>query len=197
MSHSIQCSECGTHYRMNEEKAGMKLRCKACGAVIAVRGADPRDNETSAALPPRGRQETSPRSQREQAARSPSARLWISGSVSGVAVIGSFRLSFHRRLDRSSRLRRLRPLKSAHLPDVGRNGSSNERDSTWQTVFRSQHPSARSRSGNAEWPVERRPVRSGICRAGPASSPGERTAFRLDLFIHCARIVRQTLRRPV
>ena len=88
MSLSIQCRKCGKGYRVGDDKAGMKLKCKACGAVIAIPGGDSWDNETPAALPPRVLQKTGPRKKRVQPAHSSSATLWIAGSVAGVAVIG-------------------------------------------------------------------------------------------------------------
>jgi len=87
MNLSIQYSECGKGYRVGDDRAGTRLRCKACGAVFRVPDVDFED-EASVVLPSRIGQKTGSRNKQSQSANSSSAALWIVSSVAGVAVIG-------------------------------------------------------------------------------------------------------------
>ena len=100
MSITIECPGCGSDYRVNEERAGTRLKCKHCGDVLKVpmsSGAPQRQSTkisgaSRAPLPPRASARgTAPRASRKGASRerwSDWQRLLIICGLGGVVTVG-------------------------------------------------------------------------------------------------------------
>ncbi len=83
----IQCGGCGKKYRVSEDKAGAKVRCRECETVFV---ADPVSEPSAAAPPPSRarRKRTSARRRTAQRPRDSSKALWIVGTVAATAIVG-------------------------------------------------------------------------------------------------------------
>jgi len=57
---NISCDECGKLYRLGDDRAGLKFRCKECGAVVAIPSAE--ESVKSATQPQRRKARSSARS---------------------------------------------------------------------------------------------------------------------------------------
>ena len=92
----ITCSECGTRLTLGDDRAGDRLECPQCDAMIKVPGPSqppPREPEETDAEPPRAKPERPARPKKRRAAsefdeesQRPDKRV-VAGIVAGVAAL--------------------------------------------------------------------------------------------------------------
>ena len=91
MAISVSCKKCGESYRVKDDKAGTRIRCKGCAAAISVPAGDDEefdlDGEAEPEKPARGAKGRKKAAGKAKPSGSNKLVLIIAGGVAGVALI--------------------------------------------------------------------------------------------------------------
>ncbi len=89
MAIEVQCDNCFTTYRVKEERAGTRIRCKECGSSIFVEDGGDFDDDFAPSPRRSSQQSRRPRKRRKQQSSGLNMPLLIGGGVAALLLVGT------------------------------------------------------------------------------------------------------------